>query len=107
MWNKIQKKYKRFRRLAEAKEMLRKNGYSLLLETPVENFEETRGKSFLLDVINNLEAHGYIRKKDIDELDASKGYIWNELNKLARGFNIQKIIQYLMRLGLYRERMAA
>lgn len=103
MFEVINQKYKKQRMLAEAKELLQENGYTLLLETPVEKFEDTESKQFLLDVIDNLETYGYTEKEEIDHLDSLKGYIWNELNKLARSFSIQKIIQYLARLGLYHD----
>ena len=40
MFEAINQKYKKQRMLAEAKELLKENGYTLLLETPVENFED-------------------------------------------------------------------
>lgn len=107
MFKKINQKYKKQRMLAEAKELLVKNGYKLLLETPVENFEDTDSKQFLLDVINNLEEHGYVSREAITRLDQKLGYVWNELNKLARGFSIDKILNYLTRLGLYKKKVAA
>lgn len=107
MFKEINQKYKKQRMLAEAKELLVKNGYKLLLETPVENFEDTDSKQFLLDVINNLEEHGYVSREAITKLDQKLGYVWNELNKLARGFSIDKILNYLTRLGLYKKKVAA
>lgn len=107
MFKEINQKYKKQRMLAEAKELLVKNGYKLLLETPVENFEDTDSKQFLLDVINNLEEHGYVSREAITRLDQKLGYVWNELNKLARGFSIDKILNYLTRLGLYKKKVAA
>lgn len=107
MFKEINQKYKKQRMLAEAKELLVKNGYKLLLETPVENFEDTDSKQFLLDVINNLEEHGYVSREAITKLDQKLGYVWNELNKLARGFSIDKILNYLTRLGLYKRKVAA
>lgn len=107
MFKEINQKYKKQRMLAEAKELLVKNGYKLLLETPVENFEDTDSKQFLLDVINNLEEHGYVSREAITKLDQKLGYVWNELNKLARGFSIDKILSYLTRLGLYKRKVAA
>ena len=107
MFKEINQKYKKQRMLAEAKELLVKNGYKLLLETPVENFEDTDSKQFLLDVINNLEEHGYVSREAITKLDQKLGYVWNELNKLARGFSIDKILNYLTRLGLYKRKVVA
>ena len=107
MFKHIKQKYFRQRRLAEAKEFLKKRGYKLLVETPVADFEETDSKKFLLDVIDNLELHGYISKKEIDRLDDKEGYIWNQLNKLAKSYDIEKIINYLHRLGLYHQANAA
>jgi hypothetical protein len=107
MFKEINQKYKKQRMLAEAKELLVKNGYKLLLETPVENFEDTDSKQFLLDVINNLEEHGYVSREAITKLDQKLGYVWNELNKLAHGFSIDKILNYLTRLGLYKRKVAA
>ena len=58
-------------------------------------------KVFYRSFIDNLEANGHVEKEDIDELDEKEGYIWNQLNKIAKTFSISKIIEYLKRLGLY------
>ena len=100
-------KYKEQITFYEAKAYLQKRGYKLVLsETPVANFKDTESKEFLLDVINNLEEHGYIEKSDIDKLDEEVGYIWNQLNKIASTFSIKRILEYLHRLGIYQYAVA-
>ena len=101
MFKDIRKKYREEMQLAEARRVLTSRGYSLLLETPVANFEPSRSKDFLLDVIDNLDSHGYVDRDEIDELDEKEGYIWNQLNKIAKSFSIEKILKYLTTLGLY------
>lgn len=102
MFSRIKQKYRKQIRLNEAKRYLREHGYKLLLETPIIDFDPSESKSFLLDVIDNLEQHGYVTRAEIDRLDDKLGYIWNQLNKLAKSYDIEKIINFLYRIGLYR-----
>lgn len=100
-------KYKEQITFYEAKAYLQKHGYKLVLsETPIANFKDSESKEFLLDVIDNLEEHGYIEKSDIDKLDEEEGYIWNQLNKIASTFSIKRILEYLHRLGIYQYAVA-
>lgn len=107
MFSRIKQKYRKQIRLNEAKRYLRAHGYKLLLETPIINFDPSESKNFLLDVIDNLEQHGYVTREEIDRLDDKEGYIWNQLNKLAKSYDIEKIISFLHRIGLYHQAKAA
>lgn len=100
-------KYKEQIVFNEAKTYLQNHGYKLVLsETPIANFEDTESKEFLLEVIDNLEEHGYIKKTDIDKLDGKLGYVWNQLNKIAKSFNITRILEYLKKIGIYKYAIA-
>lgn len=97
----IEKKYRPMREIAEAKQVLKESGYDIINETSIAAFADSESKDFLIDVLDNLENNGHVDTEEIDKLDKIKGYIWNQLNKIAQSFSIEKIITFLKKLNLF------
>ena len=57
----------------------------------------------MIDIINTLADHGHISIEAINKKDEEQSLVWNWLNKAASTFNVDRIIQVLMRLNLFTE----
>lgn len=75
----------------------------LLTETPISAFKDTASKRFLTYVIDNLIKHKHVSIEDIDKKDEQLGLVWNWLNAIARHNDVNKIIDFLKRMKLYRD----
>lgn len=70
-------------------------------ETAIANFIDTPYTRFLKKVIDVLAYNGHVSIDDINAADERRGLVWNWLNKAAKGYSVDKIIEVLKKLNLF------